>query len=130
MKKPARYACTFLALFLNSPAIFAYGGGGSSSGSCAEPKFYDESPAKNATVSSLSEISLIASDNTDISTLELEVNGKRFQPDVSQRRSGDWLLKVKLAEPLAQSGKVRITLAAKSKEGCAAFYPYYLEIKH
>jgi hypothetical protein len=129
MKKPPRCAAAFLALALNSPAIFAYGSGGGSSSSCSEPKFYDQSPAKNATVSSLSEISLIASDDTDISTLELEVNGNRLQPDISQRRSGDWLLHAKLAEPITQSGKVRVTLVAKSKDGCSTFYPYYLDVR-
>lgn len=129
MKKSSQYALAFLALVLTSPAVFAYGGGGGGSSSCSEPKFYDESPAKNSSVSSLGEISLVASDNTDTSTLELEVNGKRLQPDVSQLRSGDWQIKAKLPEPVTQSGKVRITLAAKSKDGCAGFYPYYLEVK-
>ncbi len=122
-------ATTCLLLFLNSAAVFAYGGGSSGSSSCSEPKFYEESPAKNAVLPALEEISLVASDNTDTSTLELEVNGKRLQPEISPRRSGEWTIKLKLPEPIRQAGKVRITLVAKSKAGCSTFYPYYLEIK-
>lgn len=125
----SRHATMALVLFLLSSAVFAYGGGGGGSSSCPEPKFYEESPAKNAVLPSLEEISLVASDNTDTSTLELEVNGRRLQPEISPRRSGEWVIKLKLPEPITQPGKVRITLVAKSKEGCSTFHPYYLEIK-
>ena len=116
-------------LALNSVSVWAYGGGGGGAASCAEAKFYDESPARNSVLSSVSDIAIVASDNTEIPSLELQVNGKQVKPDVSQRRSGEWDLKVKLPEPITQAGKVRVTLSAKSKEGCSTFFPYYLEIK-
>ncbi len=119
----------FLGLVLHGGLGWAYGSSGGGAASCAEAKFYDESPARNSVLAAISEIALVASDNTDIASLELNVNGKAVKPEVSQRRSGEWDLKVKLPEPLTQAGKVRVTLAAKSKEGCSTFFPYQLEIK-
>jgi hypothetical protein len=116
-------------LALNSACSWAYGGSGGGAASCSEAQFYDESPARNSVLPSVSEIALVASDNTEIASIELNVNGKPIKPEASQRRSGEWDLKVKLPEPITQAGKVRVTLAAKSKEGCATFFPYYFEVK-
>lgn len=116
-----------LALSLAPSAVWAYGSG-SSAASCAEAKFYDEMPARNSTVPSLSDLAVVASDNTVIASLDWQVNGKPVKPEVSQRRSGEWDLKAHLPEPITQAGKVRITLAAKSKEGCETFFPYYLVV--
>lgn len=118
----------FLALTAHTPLLHAYGSGSSSS-SCTEPHFYDESPAKNAVIQTLSEFSITASDNTDTSTLTMEINGQKVQPAITALRSGERQLRVQLPEPLTQAGKVRITLDAKSKDGCSTFYPVYLEIK-
>ena len=118
-----------LTLAAMSPALLAYGGGGSSASSCPEPQYYEEVPAKNTTQSSLSEVSLVASDNTDTSTLELQINGNKVMPSLTQRRSGEWQVQAKLPTPITQAGKVQIALTAKSKEGCWGFYPYYVEIK-
>jgi len=115
-----------LALSLTPSSGWAYGGGGGGAASCAEAKFYDETPARNATVASLSDIALVASDNTEIATLDLQINGKPVKPEASQRRSGEWDLKIHLPEPVTQAGKVRVTIAAKSKEGCETFLPYSL----
>jgi len=118
-----------LALVLNSASVWAYGSGGGGAASCAEAKFYDESPARNSELPSVSEISLVASDNTEVSSLELNVNGNPVKPEIAQRRSGEWDLKVKLPQPITQPGKVRVTATAKSKEGCSTFFPYFLIIK-
>jgi hypothetical protein len=122
-------APVFLGLALNYTYSWAYGSGGGGAASCSEAKFYDESPTRNSVLPSVSEIALVASDNTEIASLELSVNGIPLKPEVSQRRSGEWDLKVKLPEPITQAGKVRITLAAKSKEGCSTFFPYFLVVK-
>jgi hypothetical protein len=122
-------AALFLGLALNSANTWAYGSGGGGAASCSEAKFYDESPARNSVLPSVSEIALVASDNTEVASLELNVNGKPMKPELSQRRSGEWDIKVKLPEPITQAGKVLVTLAAKSKEGCSAFFPYRLEVK-
>ena len=117
-----------LALLLNSASVWAYGSGGGTA-SCAEAKFYDESPVRNSELKSVSEIALVASDNTEVSSLELNVNGNPVKPETTQRRSGEWDLKVKLSQPITQPGKVRVTVAAKSKEGCSTFFPYFLVVK-
>ena len=131
MKASPRIAAylSILAIALISPTALAYGGGGSSSSSCVEPQYYEEVPARNSSPASLSEVSLVASANTDTSTLELQINGNKVTPTFTQRRSGEWQIQAKLPAPITQAGKVQITLTAKSKEGCWGFYPYYLEVK-
>ncbi len=130
MNKPTIFLIsqTFLALSLTPSSVWAYGSSGGGAASCAEAKFYDETPARNSVVPSLSDIALVASDNTDIASVELNVNGKPLKPETSQRRSGEWDLKIHLPESISQVGKVRITLAAKSKEGCSTFFPYSVAI--
>ncbi len=115
-------------LVFAASTAWGYGGGGGGSASCSEAKFYDESPARNSKVPSLSDISLVASDNTEISTLDLQVNGLKLKPAASQRRSGEWELKACLPDPITKPGKVRVTVTAKSKEGCETFFPYYLTV--
>ncbi len=126
MNKIIILARVFLALAATS--AWGYGGGGGSAASCSEAKFYDESPVRNSKLASLSDINLVASDNTEIATLDLQVNGESLQPELTQRRSGEWDLKAHLPEPITQAGRVRITVTAKSKEGCETFFPYYLTV--
>ncbi|NJD04887.1 MAG: hypothetical protein FIA97_00115 [Methylococcaceae bacterium] len=118
-----------LAITLHAPGTLAYGGGGSSSVGCAEPQFYEELPAKNAVVAELAEVFVVASDNVDVQTLELEVGTQRLPPAVTVRRSGELEVRAKLPLPIRQPGKVRIALSAKSKDGCAGFHPYFIEVK-
>lgn len=123
---------TLLSALAISPALQAYGGGGGGGGggsSCEEARFYREQPANNSTVSALSGFTVTASDNTDIPTLEVQVNGEKVEPVITPQRSGDSLLEIKLPAPLATPGKARITFRAKSKDGCATFQPFYVEIK-
>jgi hypothetical protein len=106
---------------------WAYGGGGGSSSGCAEPKFFE--PTSSGTVSSLAEFGFIASDNTDIDTLIVEINGQKIQPVINKRRSGDFEIKAVLPQPITQAGKARIAINAKSKEGCWGFQPYFLDVR-
>jgi hypothetical protein len=117
------------AFLLTTSVVQAYGGGGSSSSSCQEPKFYDESPQRNAVLSELGNVSVVASDNTDVQTLEMEIGNQRIIPQTSVRRSGELDLKATLSPPITQQGKVRIAVSAKSKDGCTGSYPYFVEIK-
>jgi len=107
----------------------AYGGGGGGGSSCAEPEFYSETPARNATAPALDHFAITASNNTDLSTLDLEIDGIKTQPTITPQRSGEALIEVKPDPPLKKPGKLRITLRAKSKEGCETFLPIYLDIK-
>lgn len=111
---------------LVSGAAWSYGGGGGSS-SCAEPIFYE--PSSKPVVSSLSEFAFTISENTDTSSIAVEVNGQKIQPVVRPLGSGDWDVKVVLPQPITQPGKVQIGVDAKSRDGCWGFKPYYVEIK-
>lgn len=114
-----------------SPTAFAYGGGGGGGGgsSCQEPSFTNISPENATTVSVLDRFSLVASDNTDLQTLEIKVNGQLVKPELTPQRSGATRAEVKVEPALNTPGKARITLRAKSRDGCEAFQPIYVEIK-
>jgi hypothetical protein len=131
MKKIHLFALVLLFGILPlSQQALAYGGSGSGgSSSCSEATFTDENPTRDTSVHSLGEFSIVASENTDLSTLLMQVNGEKVTPVITPKRSGDSLLEVKLAQPITAAGRVRITLKATSKDGCASFQPIYVEIK-
>lgn len=107
-------------------AAYAYGGGGSGHG-CAEPQFFEAAPT--GTVAQLAGFGFIASANTDIDSLTVELNGQKLQPSIVQRRNGDFEIRTVPPQPLTQPGKARIAINARSKEGCWGFQPYFLDIK-
>ena len=114
-----------------SPITHAYGGGGGGGGSssCQEPSFTNISPENATTVSALDRFSLVASDNTDMQTLEIKLNGQLVKPELTPQRSGATRAEVKVEPALNTPGRARITLRAKSRDGCEAFQPIYVEIK-
>ena len=113
-----------------APAVFGYGSGGGGGGSsCSEPLFSSESPKNETAVSSLTLFSFEASKNTDLKTLTVEVDGVKHEPKVSSLNSGDSRIDVDLIEPKTKASKVRITVKAKSDDGCESFQPYYIEVK-
>ena len=115
-------------LALHSP-VFAYGGGGGGGGpSCTEPSFTALTPADNTSVKDLASFSLEASANTQMETLDLQVNGQKVSPKITPLRSGDTLLEVTLKDPIIAAGRARITVRATSKEGCENFQPFYITI--
>jgi len=132
MKKTGLFALVLASGILPfSPHALAYGGGGGGGGSsCSEATFTDEQPARDSSVTSLEGFSIVASSNTDLSTLLMQVNGEKVDPIITPKRTGDSLLEVKFAQPMTAPGRVRITLKATSKDGCASFQPVYIEIKH
>lgn len=121
------FRTALLAASFFCQGAWAYGGGGGGGSGCAEPKFFDPNP--NGSVSSLAEFGFIASDNTDITTLTIEVNGEKIQPAINKRQSGDYEVKAVLPVPITQAGKARIAVNAKSQEGCWGFQPYFVAIK-
>jgi hypothetical protein len=64
-----------------------------------------------------------------MNTLDLQINGVKAQPNITPQRTGESLIELKMDPPLNTPGKIRITLRAKSKEGCETFLPIYLEVK-
>lgn len=119
-----RIAVIAASLFANS--AWAYGGGGGSSG-CEEPKFLEPNPI--GPVTALAEFGFVASDNTEIDSLTVEINGQKIQPAVVKRRNGDFEVKAALPQAITEAGKARIAVAARSRDGCAGFQAYYVEIK-
>lgn len=116
------------ALF--APMAFGYGSGGGGGGSsCSEPQFSSESPKNETTVASLSQFSFEASQNTNLQSLNVEVDGVKQDFKASRLNSGDSRIDVGLKEAKTAASKVRITVRAKSDEGCEAFQPFYIEIK-
>jgi hypothetical protein len=123
--------CWSLALLLGgiSSALLAYGGGGGGGDSCPEPQFFRATPANDAVVTALTEFSISASENTDLASLDLRVNGDKVQPTITPQRSGDTRIEFRPASPIATAGRVRITLRARSREGCEAFLQIYVNIR-
>jgi hypothetical protein len=123
-------AITLLAMSLAVSAYcsgtWAYGGGGGGP-SCAEPTFAELNPG--GAVAALSELSVIASDNTEIDSLTVEVNADKITPAINKRRSGDYEVKATLPTPIAQPGKVRIAINAKSKGGCWGALIRFVEVR-
>lgn len=117
---------TLLATSLYYGGAWAYGGGGGGH-ACAEPTFSD--PAPSGTVPALSEFTFIASENTDIDTLTVEIGSQKIRPTVTKTRSGDFEIKAVLPQPITQPGKVRVGVDAKSKEGCWGTLAVFLNIK-
>lgn len=108
---------------------FAYGSSGGGGSSCSEPRFSDESPKNESTVKELKQFTVEASKNTDLKTLEIEVDGIRQEATMTTLRTGASLIDVSFKQAKTQASKVRITLRAKSDEGCEAFQPYYIHIQ-
>ena len=119
-----------LSSTLFAPTVFGYGSGGGGGGSsCSEPQFSSESPKNEPTVSSLARFSFEASQNTDLQTLNVEVDRVKVEPKATRLNSGDSRIDVDLKDPKAVPSKVRITVRAKSSDGCEAFQPFYIEVK-
>lgn len=113
-----------------APPVFSYGSGGGGGGSsCSEPQFSSESPKNETTVPSLSQFTFEASKNTDLKTLTVEVDGVKHETKVSTLNSGDSRIDVEIKNPKSSAAKVRITVKAKSDDGCEAFQPYYIDVK-
>ena len=108
---------------------FAYGSSGGGGSSCNEPQFSDESPKNESTVKQLNRFTVEASINTNLKTLEIEIDGVRQDATVTSLRTGASLLDVNLKQAKTQASKVRITLRAKSDDGCEAFQPYYIHVQ-
>lgn len=108
--------------------LLAYGSGGGGGSSCSEPQFSGATPANESSVSTLDQFVVETSRNTDLSTLQLEVDGVSMVPKVTTLLSGDYRLEVSLKDVKRSGPKVRITLRARSDEGCEAFQPYYIHV--
>lgn len=106
---------------------WSYGSGGGST-SCAEPKFFSESPRSDSEVDSLGDFSFVASD-TEPGSLAVKVNGKPVDVKATPMPNGDLNVSVHLASPISEPGRVQIAIDARSAEGCSGFQAYYVRVK-
>ena len=123
-----KLSLTLLSCLAYSQSLFAYGSGGGGGSSCSEPQFSGESPKNESTVTKLDRFVVEASKNTDLKTLEVEVDGTRKEPKVTTLLSGDYQIELPMNDLKVQGEKVRITIKARSDEGCGAFEPYYIHL--
>jgi len=114
-------------MMLFSAASWSYGGGGGSSG-CDEPSFFPESPAEQGVVASFTGFSFIAS-KTDANTLSVKINGAEVPPNITAMPNGDLKVAVTPDSPITAPGRIQIAIAARSKDGCAAFRAFYIEVQ-
>ena len=120
MTKPPIAVIAFLAVALSSSAASA-GSRLSHHGGvildCEPPHFFDQTPAKDAKVSSVQDFSVTASDNTDRETIKVWANNAPVEVKITQQRSGSLLVEGRLKEPVAK-GKVWFRINAESQDGC------------
>ena len=114
---------------LISSEVSAYGSGSGGGSACSEPQFSDQRPKEDSPIQKLERFEIDASKNTDLNSLEFEIDGIKQTPKMTPLRSGDTHLEVTLNEPRTKPSKVRITLRARSIEGCETFKPIYIEIQ-
>lgn len=106
---------------------WSYGSGGGSA-SCAEPKFFSESPRSDSEVDSLGDFSFVASD-AEPGSLTVKINGKPVDVTATPMTNGDLSVSVHLAPPISDPGRVQIAIDARSAEGCSGFQAYYVRVK-
>jgi hypothetical protein len=112
------------------PSAYAYGGyGGRSRELCKPPSFSDETPARNAVVSSFSDFSFIASSNTDKSTLVVKVNGEVVDVTIKEKPHGAFAVEGSIPQPITQEGVIRISISANSARTCNKSYVYLVKVK-
>ncbi|MEY4684695.1 MAG: hypothetical protein RLZ25_1154 [Pseudomonadota bacterium] len=128
--KRTTLSLVILGSALFTPTVFGYGSSGGGGGSsCSEPQFSSESPKNETVVPNLGQFTFEASKNTDLKTLTVEVDGVKQEAKVTTLNSGDSRVEIGFKEPKTQASKVRITVKAKSDDGCEGFQPYYIEVK-
>ncbi len=108
-----------MLLMLAAPIVHAYGVShhGGLILDCTPPLFFDESPGRDARVSSVTDFSLTASDNTDGETVKVWANNQPVTVEITEQRSGRLTIKGHLPETV-QTDKVWFKVTGISKDGC------------
>lgn len=120
----------FVFCAVATASVYAYGGGGSRrSSSCTAPSFSEETPAKDAVVSSFSGFSLLTSSNTDGSTVVTKINGEAVDPTITEKRYGGLKVEANAPKPITTEGPVIVSITANSEPGCSKSYVYRVHVK-
>jgi len=119
MKNMKHGLITAILLMLATPIAHAYGTShhGGIILDCTPPLFFDESPARDARVSAVTDFSFTASDNTEGGTVKVWANNQPVAVEVTELRSGRLAVKGRLPET-GQTDKVWFKVIAVSKDGC------------
>jgi len=113
------------------------GGGGSSSrrgtspgiitdGLCSD--FLNIVPGKNATVTSLSELTFTAPRGYVASSVIVVLNGEELKTSVKEKANEDLAVKATLPSSLSQKSTVKVSLSARDQNGCEKNSVYFIEI--
>ncbi|NOV30413.1 hypothetical protein [Methylomonas sp. ZR1] len=120
-------------LSLSGTAAHAYGSSQSSQ-HCDKPVFSEFQPATNKYLQSFSEFSLMASANTTLTSVVVNVSAGEtkyhFTPkqlQITQQPSGRLEIKGKVDRPI-ESGFARLSVTAHSKPGCEKTDGYLIRI--
>jgi hypothetical protein len=84
---------------------------------CTPPIFFEESPAKEAKVLALQNLSFVASENTAHDTIKVWVNNEPITVTISEQRSGRLTVEGVLSRPITE-GRAWIKVTGHSNDGC------------
>ncbi len=122
-----------LLLSVSGNAAYAYGSS-QSSHHCDKPVFSEFQPATNKYLQSFTEFSLVASSNTTLTSVVINVSAGEtkyhFTPkelQIAQQPSGRLEIKGKLDRPI-EHGFARLSITAHSKPGCEKTEGYLVRI--
>jgi hypothetical protein len=96
---------------------------------CTEPSFFEETPAKEAQVTTLEKFSFTASDNTEPDYLEAWVNLQPVALTITPQRSGRLTVEGKLAAPITE-GRAWIKVIGYSRDGCELIHTWNVYAGH
>ena len=109
---------SIIGLLLMNNAVWAYGGGGSSSTkACAKPKFSEFIPAEKAEVKPGSDFSFVASANTYPGTLKVTVKDQPITLSVDDKNGTAFKVSGKLPKDLTDS-YARINITGEGANKC------------
>ena len=115
--------CALFLMTFASQAMEFTGHHGGAVINCKDPEFYQESPAPNAKVSRLEKVSFIASDNTMIESLIVQVNLEPAKTRIIQNGNGTFTVEADLALPITKD-RAWIKVTGHSDDGCQQLHTW------
>lgn len=118
-RRPKWLSVFALCMFLPAATCWALPTGhhGAVLTDCTDPRFFEETPASDAHVNRLERFSFTASDNTEPSSIKVQVNLKPVEITITPKRSGRFQVDARLPEPVV-AGRAWIRVMGMSVDGC------------